>query len=227
VSQSSEHGKLIAAAAKRNLLPLGCQRVGRSRTWISDEGFWLVVIEFQPSGWEKGTYLNVGAMWPWQQARGFCFDHGYREDDFTPFEMPAQFAANVERKAKRAAERVQELRAEFRSVAEVKRLLLKSVSKDDGRLYHAALACGLTGEPDLARELFQRYQASVARFSWGQKRIVESAALARALDNPDKFQKGVMDIIQASRRIKGLLPDRGRVAARLSPICLRALRGRC
>ncbi|MBV9064599.1 MAG: hypothetical protein JOZ84_07780 [Methylobacteriaceae bacterium] len=211
--KSNEHGKLIAAAARAALAPLGCRRVGRSRTWISDEGFWLIVIEFQPSGWEKGTYLNVGAMWLWQDFRGFCFHHGYREDDFTPFETAEQFIPNVERKARRAAERVQELRAEFRSVGDVKRLLLKLASRNDGRLYDAAVACGLTGEPELARDLFQRHDASVARFSWGPKRIAESLALAGVLHDRAKFRDAVIDVIEASRRLKGLQSDRERIAA--------------
>lgn len=211
--ESNEHGKLIAVAAKAALAPLGCMRVGRSRTWISDEGFWLIVIEFQPSGWEKGTYLNVGAMWLWQEYKGYCFHHGYREDDYTPFETQEQFIPNVERKAKRAAQRVQELRAEFQSVADVKRLLLKLISRNDGRLYDAALACGLTGEPELARDFFQRYEASVARRSWGPKRIAESSARAGFLHDRDKFREAVIDVIEASRRLKRLQSDRQRIAA--------------
>jgi hypothetical protein len=49
MSKQNEHGKLIAAAAKAALLPLGCRRKGQSRCWYSDERFWYIFIEFQPS----------------------------------------------------------------------------------------------------------------------------------------------------------------------------------
>jgi hypothetical protein len=39
MSTQNEHGKLIAAAAKKALLPLGCVRKGQSRVWYSDQRF--------------------------------------------------------------------------------------------------------------------------------------------------------------------------------------------
>ena len=65
MAKQNEHGKLIAAAAKAALLPLGCRRKGQSRCWYSDERFWCIFIEFQPSGWSKGSYLNAAATWLW------------------------------------------------------------------------------------------------------------------------------------------------------------------
>ena len=91
MAKQNEHGRLIAAAAKAALAPLGCRRVGQSRTWISDQRYWLIVIEFQPSGWSKGSYLNVGAMWPWYARKGLFFHAGYRVADFIPFENREQF----------------------------------------------------------------------------------------------------------------------------------------
>ncbi|TGQ53638.1 DUF4304 domain-containing protein [Mesorhizobium sp. M1C.F.Ca.ET.193.01.1.1] len=59
----SEHGRIIASQAKIALQPAGFRRNGRSRVWIADRGFWLSVVEFQPSSWSKGTYLNVAVHW--------------------------------------------------------------------------------------------------------------------------------------------------------------------
>ncbi|WP_352820518.1 DUF4304 domain-containing protein [Mesorhizobium sp. M0898] len=61
----SEHGRIIASQAKIVLKPAGFQRKGKSRIWIADRGFWLSVVEFQPSSWSKGTYLNVAVHWLW------------------------------------------------------------------------------------------------------------------------------------------------------------------
>jgi len=54
------HSKIIADAAKRNLAPIGLTRKGRSRVWLDDRGWYVTVVEFQPSGFSKGSYLNVG-----------------------------------------------------------------------------------------------------------------------------------------------------------------------
>jgi hypothetical protein len=61
VAEPEHSSQIIAAAARRALAPVGFWRKGRSRVWLSDHGFWLTVVEFQPSGFGKGSYLNVAA----------------------------------------------------------------------------------------------------------------------------------------------------------------------
>src|SRR5436309_1568598 len=72
------HTKLLTAAARSVLRPLGLQQRGRSRLWLDDHGWWVVVVEFQPSGWSIGSYLNVGAMWLWFEKDYISFDYGSR-----------------------------------------------------------------------------------------------------------------------------------------------------
>jgi hypothetical protein len=59
--KQSKYGEIIAYAASEQLLPLGCQREGQSRFWVSDQGFWVIGAEFQPSSWSQGSYLNAGS----------------------------------------------------------------------------------------------------------------------------------------------------------------------
>jgi len=49
----------IVAAATEQLGQLGLIRKGRSRTWLDDHGWWLLVVEFQPSITGR-FYVNVG-----------------------------------------------------------------------------------------------------------------------------------------------------------------------
>lgn len=63
--------KLIAKAAREILKPLGVFQKGSSRIWIDDNGWFLTVIEFQPSSWSKGAYLNVAISFLWEQGEGF------------------------------------------------------------------------------------------------------------------------------------------------------------
>jgi hypothetical protein len=56
------HSKIIAAAARVELKPLGFQRQGRLRLWVADRGFWLNVVELTPSRWSKSVTLTNAAL---------------------------------------------------------------------------------------------------------------------------------------------------------------------
>lgn len=53
---------VLEDAARAILRPLDFLQKGRSMTWLADELWWMIVVEFQPSGFSKGFYLNVGCM---------------------------------------------------------------------------------------------------------------------------------------------------------------------
>ena len=64
-----QHNKIINTVAKQYLVPEGLFRVGSSRTWIDDNGYFLTIVEFQSSGYAKGTYLNVGINFMWDKTK--------------------------------------------------------------------------------------------------------------------------------------------------------------
>src|SRR5438132_1366297 len=74
VTGPDDHNKIIAAAARESLTPLGMVRKGRSRIWLADRGWWLGIVEFQCSSWSRGTYLNVSLMWLWQPIDHFAIE---------------------------------------------------------------------------------------------------------------------------------------------------------
>jgi hypothetical protein len=67
---------LLSEAARRHLRRLGVVQKGRSRTWLDDNGWFVTVVEFQPSGFGKGSYLNVGAHFLWSWNDFLSFDPG-------------------------------------------------------------------------------------------------------------------------------------------------------
>jgi hypothetical protein len=146
MSSPSDHGRLIAAAASRVLAPLGLVRKGRSRTWLDDHGWWLGIVEFQPSNWDRGTYLNVGAMFLWRPINHLSFEVGYRVDGFSSAQSD-DFEAAVDAKIQLAVARLENLRAEFRSLDGV--IAHFSASPRDLNLIreaHLATAYGLLGD---------------------------------------------------------------------------------
>lgn len=208
MAHSDEVGRLIAAAAKAALLPLGCQRIGRSRSWISDQRFWLIVIEFQPSSWENGSYLNVGAMWLWRARKGHAFNAGYRIANFVPFYNSEQFCSAAAELAGQAAREVQRLRGQFQSLRDIYHYLIENTSEKNRQIFHAAIAAGLVGEVDTARRLFQAYaDVESCEAQWVTELRAKNAALAAQLDEPDLFRASVLAIIQECRLLNGLPAD--------------------
>lgn len=203
MAKQNEHGKLITAAAKAALQPLGCRRLGQSRTWISDERFWAIQIEFQPSGWSKGSYLNVGATWLWHARKGLAFNVGYRVVDFIAAESTEQFTPAIEEMAKAAAHEVTKIRERFKSFGGIHDYLNNNLS-DGWPLYHAAVTAGLAGDAQISQQLFARFDAWCDLPYWRTRIESESRALTALLSDHLQFQAAVIAIINQCRLLNGL-----------------------
>lgn len=118
-----EHTRLLTAAARSILRPLGCVQKGRSRTWLDDQGWWVGVVEFQPSAWDRGSYLNVGACWLWEEKDYLSFDVGGRVAGFERFTETAEFASAAQALAEQAAAEVLALRDRFPTPGHVRALM--------------------------------------------------------------------------------------------------------
>lgn len=212
MARQNEHSRLIAAAAKAALAPLGCTRVGQSRFWYSDQGFWTVSIEFQPSGWAKGSYLNVGANWLWYPTSSWGFSHSedirVEDMDFLRFESIEQFQPLIANMAARAAREVLRLREKYRSLAEIYGCLLPRAARNGLHAYHAAVAAGLVGDTAAARKLFHRLKDwETYGQDWTEDIKANGAALAEFVDDPVAFQSNVRAIIAEVRSRLRLPPD--------------------
>jgi hypothetical protein len=213
MAKASEHGNIIAAAAKAALAPIGCVRKGQSRVWYSDQRYWLIAVEFQPSGWSKGSYLNIFITWLWKETQGYAIS--YRPAGFVPFENTEQFAAEIANMAAVAAREVEKQRERFSTFDRLYQHLLSESDRDSWPKYNAAVAAGLRGEMKIARRLFGEMEAWTTYGSeWQEKLKADSAALARLLDEPAQFRAAVLAIIERRREIMRLAPD---------PHCLDAL----
>jgi hypothetical protein len=210
MATQSEHGRLIAAAAKAALGPLGCKRKGQSRLWYSDERFWLICIEFQPSGWSKGSYLNVGPMWMWHPEANFGFSESPWVDGagFIAFESADQFIPLVASMAERAAQEVLMRREQFKSLRHIYAHLMTRVGRNDWLLYDATIAAGLVGDTATASQLFGFLEHwSTHGYDWEERPKSRGAALAKLLDDPVKFRTAVLTFIAEARAHMNLPPE--------------------
>jgi hypothetical protein len=207
VATQNEHGRLIAAAAKAALAPIACVRRGQSRVWLSDQRYWAIMIEFQPSGFSRGSYLNVGASWLWYERPGLAFNVGYRvaRAGFISFENSEQFRPLIERMAAQAAEEVLAMRAKFASIAMISRFLNGDPNRQSSDMFGAAVAAGLNHEFELSRKRFNELLSYPADDEWRVKRHSEAAALLALLDDTAQFRAAVRRTIDA-RRSQARLP---------------------
>ncbi|HVI34475.1 hypothetical protein [Phenylobacterium sp.] len=161
----SAHDKIIARAAKATLQPLGLRRKGQSRLWIGDHGWWLAIVEFQPSGFSKGSYLNVAAHWLWSDKGYISFDLGSGADwdsraaDFEEYQSDEQFEEAGNRLAVIASEEIRELAARLPSIEATADLLLSHEKSTRGggswSTYNAGIAAGLCGRAEEAAAMLR------------------------------------------------------------------------
>ena len=206
MAKQNKHGKLIAAVAKAALLPLDCRRIGQSRCWISDERFWYIFIEFQPSAWSKGTYTNGTPIWLFLQRWGG--EAAHRVANYIKFEGVEQFGPLVEKMANLAAAEVVALRTKFRTPLDVHRFFASHLSYA-GNFYRAAITAGLVGDIALARQLFTRMKTlDTSKYGPHIKNLqADCAKLAALLDDPIRYRSAILETIAARRQARHLPPD--------------------
>jgi hypothetical protein len=209
-----DHNRLLTSAAKAELLPLGCVQKGRSRTWLDDHVWWVGVVEFQPSAWAKGSYLNVGVCWLWYEKDHFSFDaavgaYGSRVESFHEFDGTDAFTEAARVLAQRARDEVLALRGELSSLSRTADFLeSRSVEKNVWGYYHAGVAAGLVGNFDAAIGHFEKVQSEKLDFDWVHQLKRRTAELQQAAADKVRFDSEIVSIVRRTRELLRL-PDIG------------------
>ncbi|MFT3665022.1 DUF4304 domain-containing protein [Piscinibacter sp.] len=162
------HAAIIRAAAKAHLGPLGFRQKGRSRTWYRDHGWWLAIVEFQPSSWSKGSYLNVACMWLWHPQDHFAFHVCERLGRYAEFLDEASFGPAAEGLARMAAEGALKNEQQFRDVHSALAYLEEQVvgSQSHWDHYNAMMAALACSQIDRAAKYSQSLLRLKADYEW-------------------------------------------------------------
>jgi hypothetical protein len=149
----SNHNKIINAVAKEILQPLGLFQKGQSRTWIDDNGWFFIVVEFQPSGFDKGSYLNVGVNYLWRLCDYFAFNYGDREGHFVKYKGKDDvFCTKMEMLSIMAKDKVVEYR-KFRDIKYAKKIIIKHKGYAlSWELWHKTMISALTRDLSRAKK---------------------------------------------------------------------------
>lgn len=221
MSGSHEHSKILREEAKRTLTPLGLEQKGRSRIWLHDGGWWVGVIDFQSSAWSRGSYLNVGVVWPWAPfANGFeAVDWGGRVDvPFIEFESEPQFRPLAADLAAVAAEEIESFKTACSTPASAAHYLAVWHESESRRLeiyrklradLDEGILWGLSGEEGKAHALFAAYLTKSEPHR-DSTTIADLRSLVEELDAlVDKraaFVERIREEIQVGRPILKLAP---------------------
>jgi hypothetical protein len=229
VSERAIVKRLIDDAASRHLGPMGLRRMGRSRLWYDDRGWSLITVEFQP-GSGVGTYLNVGATWLWREhGQGtWTFDEGdrlsWRDDGTFATEVPLGstgwqqwasfireqiFAKDIDVVADVASRRVRQLRDQLADPCVTASYLAQRQTRlSEDALWHAfnaGAAYALCGDPEAARQAFDRIETTDNDFEWRKEAHRQATELSLVTD-PIEMRERVIRTIQTTRHHLRLTP---------------------
>ena len=223
MSKQHPHSKLIAATAREVLGPMGIKQKGRSRSWYDDRGWWAGLIEFQPSDWTRGSYLNVGVQWlwdvHWHSLSAFMYPDSYHvrvpipgEGQLIKYESDEQFVPLVEKMVGAAAKRAAHFRKLFASLEGAAKVLADC--EEIERKVDAGIALGLVGERKAARRRFDQFldydesdEAQEYRGDWEDARADRVRRLRARVNNTKRFRALIAEDIRSVRAAAKLYPD--------------------
>ncbi len=168
MTSPAPHESLIRAAAKLHLAPLGFRQKGRSRVWLRDHGWWLSIVEFQPSSWSKGSYLNVACMWLWCPHGHLAFHVCERLGRYAEFVDHASFQPAADGLARLAAEGSLKNEPRFSNIQAVYAYLdaLTVGSQSHWDHYNAMMAALACGKVDSSVKHWQSLRTLGADYEW-------------------------------------------------------------
>jgi hypothetical protein len=196
---SIDHNKLIATVAKEALSPLGLKRDGKSRIWYDDHGWWCIIVEFQPSSWSRGTYLNVGVSWLLFEKDHWTFDVGHREQGFSPAHAEQQFTDALFSMVTHASKCVRDYRKKFETIHAAHRYYQSAESRSNWDCYHAAVIAALAGDIPAARQKFESLLSQPRPHQWQEGLYYRALDLSRILDSRWQFVESVAGIVHRTR----------------------------
>ena len=122
------HNKIITKVANDILKPNGMFQKGKSRLWMDDNEWFFGIVEFQPSGYAKGTHLNVAVHFLWNGCEVLTYDYPkgnrIRVSSFIEFDGDEQrFYKLTKHLAKKALKEIRKIRRLQNKKFAVKKIL--------------------------------------------------------------------------------------------------------
>ena len=181
--------------------------------WLADHNWWLTVVEFQPSSWSKGSYLNVAAHWLWSSTGSISFDYGGRSGGFVEYQDDSQFAADIICLVDQAANGIQQLEDKLGSLSATATVLLADAQTSHPQarpghpgwtVFNAGVALALDGREQDAAAMFDAIRRNPT--PPGSVLHVEAERFARIVSDQAQMRREVLSLIDRQRSVLRLAP---------------------
>lgn len=206
MEQEIDHNKLLKKIAKDRLKLYGIVQKGQSRSFHCDKGWITFMIEFQPSSWSKGSYLNVGLDFHFYPREHFAYSYVNRVSDFIEFTDEEQFVKAVNELCDKAIKHFQLLERKFKDIWTA----IETIEKEKEKSYYAfdlAILYALTGNYEQALPKLIQMREAECEFDWHfERRKVVIDLIEWIESDPATFLEKFKNQINETRKLKKLEP---------------------
>ena len=199
-----DHNKLLKKIAKDRLSPEGIIQAGRSRTFLYDNGWWTIVIEFQSSSWSKGSYLNIGVDFNFYPRDYFAFSYGSREKGFEEANDENHFTQIINDYCDFTIEKVKKLKIKFNDIWTATNTFKKGVDDDPWDHFSLGVLYGLTGNLSKSKKYLRKVSKEKCEhdYEFERKKIVTE--ILGCLNSDETFLTKIKELINQARQLKKL-----------------------
>ena len=199
-----DHNKLLKRTAKERLTPFGIRQKGNSRSFLFDNGWWTIIIEFQPSSYSKGSYLNIGLDFNFYPRDYFAFTFGYREKAFEEANSETEFLKTINDYCDLTIEKVDNLKVNFKDIWTATNTFKKHVDKDPWNKLDLGILYRLTGKVSDAKHLLLDIKKQKCQYDYEFKRQQFVTEILPWLDDDEIFLIKIKELISQTRHLKKL-----------------------
>ena len=205
MSSKNPHSKIITKKAREMLLPLGVKQKGRSRLWIGDEKWYVILVEFQPSKARKGTYLDLGITWLWYPKPYFSYDVGGKQGQFVEYKSDEQFLQSFTSLTKDVPHKINNIKNSLSTMQGAYQYASTSnnLGKDEGWLnLNLGVLAILAGKRKTGVDLLKSVESKEVKTSWQEERRIFCETLISKSQNLDELKLWIEEQIILSREMK-------------------------
>ncbi|MDR2578995.1 MAG: hypothetical protein LBC70_09370 [Chitinispirillales bacterium] len=206
--EKTDHNKIIKAIAKKSFIPYGIKQKGQSRSFIDDNGWYIIIIGFQPSKYGNGTYLNIGINFNWYVKDFFSFDIGGRENNFVEYINVDQYTKEINKLCDFSIQKIIEYRNKLKKINEAENYIInyEYTSDDLWGNYHRGIISGIVGNKNNMNKYFNKLlNENNNNFEWIielMKRVKELKDIGN--NNLGEYIEKIKAIIKETRKLNRL-----------------------
>ena len=199
-----DHNKLLKKIAKERLLPHGIIQQGKSRSFLYDNGWWTIIIEFQSSSFSKGTYLNIGVDFNFYPREDFAFTYGYREKGFESVKDEKQFEQLIIEYCNYAIAKVEELKKKFQDVYSAVKTFRKAGTGSGWDNFNLGVLYGISGQLSVAKSFHKKVVKEKCEYDYEFERQQLATEILTWLNDANTFLENIKSLISKTRQMKKL-----------------------